>query len=972
MGVVKDFALVRNCIFLIALLGTTMFANAQKTESTDTDPENDTIVIKPTIGIDPIRLGTRFNGKPFNLVPLKVVDKLPYASLQQMLKGNLAGVYVQEPTGEPGTDQNIFIHGLSAPLLNKKYLYDQQAAVYLNGLPLLRDNPFAYDIQKYDFNRIGPATNLLSIINADNIKSIEVLKDPISLASLGPIAANGAIWITTKEGSKLDVSVNSYYGIVPAHRVTATNATYENEFRQRFYNKYGTLADRLAYPQYLRDSTNADYYGAANWTDEYYKTAALYNADFGLSAGTERANFRFFGNMAKNANSADHTSISKYGANFMLNVAPLKWLMVSSMISYNRLDRNRNRSIRDRLAEQRYIPDLINPLSPNKRLYSKYLGLFDKTVTIDNNVNNALEGYLAVNASISGLHYTGRIGFDYNEGLRDAFWPSTLLETNNFTSAYFGYNQRLITNHALDYTFKVDSKNSLKAGIFQSFNGDMFRYNYAYAYNTPNDFIKSVVVDASLDTKGLIVNYFPSKMKTSLLSLGGNLEWDMSNILKINALIRRDGSSTMPVTHKWFTGFGGGLDWNIKNHLLPDISLSTFTINAAWSRLGKTFSDDRFQSGPQYRVDLGWGNEPTLGSYAGIPGISRPYTTGWVGYDVPWSFVDRFQLGTRIGLLQDRVELAVDLYNKDDKNGLFPVPIAAEWGFASAYKTGLEVNNKGIDVLVNAEIIDNQSKELGWNLSLNFNYNKNTLKALPDGLKEVIIGNTKLKVGEPVDRFWVLQNTGIFNASGEIPSGFNINGVPVSPGDARWTDVNGDNTINNADKVLKGNYMPKFTGGMGNFIKWKAVTFDFQLYFALGHNALNNYASNRLDFINSEAVQTINSVKEITFWEKKQDLFTYPVYNPWSSTVPYRADQDLFLDDLSFLKLRSATLSYDLAKIVKIKSLKNSVIYVSGTNLATLTKFKGDDPELVNYNGYYYGDGLPMPKSVIVGFKLNF
>jgi len=230
MGVVKDFALVRNCIFLIALLGATMFANAQKTESTDTNPENDTIVIKPTIGIDPIRLGTRFNGKPFNLVPLKVVDKLPYTSLQQMLKGNLAGVVVQEPTGEPGTDQNIFIHGLSAPLLNKKYLYDQQAAVYLNGLPLLRDNPFAYDVQKYDFNRIGPATNLLSIINADNIKSIEVFKDPISLASLGPIAANGAIWITTKEGSTLDVSINSYYGIVPAHRVTATNATYENEF----------------------------------------------------------------------------------------------------------------------------------------------------------------------------------------------------------------------------------------------------------------------------------------------------------------------------------------------------------------------------------------------------------------------------------------------------------------------------------------------------------------------------------------------------------------------------------------------------------------------------------------------------------------------------------------------------------------------------------------------------------------------
>ncbi|MGE9313761.1 TonB-dependent receptor plug domain-containing protein [Niabella sp. CJ426] len=970
----------RKLLLLLVFFAYSLLTYAQNVSDTSEQTSDSSMLVRPANGVNitgPVSDRDTFS---INKIRLELVNKQPYISLQQMLKGNAAGVYIQEPTGEPGTIQNMFIHGLSAPLLNKKYLYDQQPAVYVNGLPLLVDNPFAYDIQKYDFNRIGPATNLMSIINPDNIESIEVLKDPLALASLGPIASNGAIWIKTRQASRFDLSVNSYYGIVPAHKVTSLNASYENEFRKKFYEKYGTVTDMLNYPQYLRDSTNNDYYGAANWTDEYYKTAALYNADFGLSAGTKRANFRFFGNVVKNTNSADNTSLSKYGASFMLNVAPVKWLMISSMISYNRLDRQRNRSVRDRLAEQRYIPDLTNPLTPNKRLYSTYLSQFDKTITIDDNINNALQGYLAVEADVKGFHYTGRLGFDYNEGMRDVFWPSSLLETNNFASSYFGYNQRLITNHSLDYTFKFNQNERLRLGITQGFNNDMLRYNYAYAYNTPNDFIKSVIVNGTrgagdyLSTNGVVVHYFPSKMKTSLLSFGGNMAYELSDILTVNALIRRDGSSTMPVNNKWFTGFGAGAEWNVKRHLMNDSELfSTLGFNGGWSRLGKTFSDDRFQAGPQYRVDLGWGNEPTLGSYAGIPGVSRPYTTGWVGYDIPWTYVDKFQLGVRMGFAANRLKVGVDVYNKDDKNGLFPIPVASEWGFANAYKSGLHVNNKGIDVSVDANLLTDNSRSLRWDINLNTNYNKNILKTLPDGFDEIIMGNYKLKVGAPVDQFWVLQNTGIYNSSSEIPSGLTVKGVPVVAGDARWLDVNNDNTIDNKDKVLEGNYMPKVTGGLGSSLFFRSFTFDFQFYYALGHQALNSYASNRLDFINTEAVQTINSVKEITYWEKKQDLDMYPVYNPWSNTSPYRVDQDLFLENLSFLKLRSISLGYDFSRIAgKKASFKRSLLYITGTNLLTLAKFKGDDPELVNYNGYYRGEGLSLSRSVVVGFKLDF
>ncbi|WP_114789265.1 TonB-dependent receptor plug domain-containing protein [Niabella yanshanensis] len=973
MRIVKGIGLLGNIIFQLFLIGCSIGASAQTRDTSDTSSTVDSLILTPTIGIKYAKVSSANN----KLI-LDNVTRNPYISVQQYIKGNAAGTYIQEPTGEPGVAQNVFIHGLSAPLLNKKYLYDQQPAVYVNGLPLLTDNPFAYDIQKYDFNRIGPATNLMTIVDADNIESIEILKNPLELASLGPIASNGAIWITTKKSSSFDLSINSYYGIVAANRVTPINASYENQFRQQFYNKYGTLNDALNYPQYLRDSTNNDYYGAANWTDEYYKTAALYNANFGISAGTDRANYRFFGSMAKNANSADNTSISKYGANFMLNVAPLEWLMVSSMISYNRLERQRNRSIRDRLAEQRYIPDLANPLTPNKDMYSAYLSQFDKRITIDKNANNALEGYLALEASLKGFHYLGKIGFDYNEGLRDVFWPSTLLETNNFTSAYFGYNQRLITNHSLDYSFDFSNDQRLKLGVLQSFNSDIYRYNYAYAYNTPNDFIKSVIVNGDRNAGDyleppVVVHYFPSKMRTALFSLGGNATYELSDILSVNALIRRDGSSAMPVTHKWFTGYGAGANWDIKNHLMKERDgFSAFSLNAAWSRLGKTFSDDRYQAGPQYRVDLGWGNEPTIGSYAGIAGLSRPYTTGWVGYDIPWSYVDKLQVGAMIGFMQDRLTIGLDIYNKDDKNGLFPVPVAAEWGYISAYKSGLHVNNKGVDLTVKANLVRSKASDLYWDISWNANYNKNVLKALPGGFDEIVIGDNKLKVGEAADQFWILQNAGIYNNTSEIPAGLTVRGVPVKVGDAKWVDVNSDNTIDNEDKVLKGNYMPKISGGLGTSIALKSFTLDVQLYYALGHKALNYYASKRMDFINSEAVQDINSVKEITYWEKKQDLSIYPVYNVWSNTSPYRSDQDIFLENLSFLKLRSLSLGYDFSKMLRGKAFKRSLLYVTGTNLLTFTKFNGDDPELVNYNGYYRGDGLPLPKSVIVGLKLDF
>lgn len=956
----------RKCILTVFTFLTSLGVMAQ----TDTASAlKDSIVVVVTNGV---KLQHEVNH-----VPLKYIQKQPVLSLQQMMKGNAAGVYVQEPSGEPGTEQNIFVRGISSPLLSKRELFDQQVAVFLNGIPLVQDNPFAYEIQKYDFNRIGPATNLLAAVNLDNIESIEVIKDPVVLAKLGPVATNGAIWITTKNAHSgyREISINSYYGFAQTPSVTPVNAAYENNFRKPFYDRFGTLADRLNYPPYLRDSTNVDYYGPANWIDNYYKNTPLYNVDLSLTGGSERANFRFFGGATKNASSADETAINRYTGSFFINAAPIKWLMVSSMITYNRMERTRNRNIRDRLAEQRYNPDLTNPLTPNKNLYSSYLNEFNKA--IDDNISNVIQGYFALSANLNKFSYNGRIAFDYNEGIRDAFWPTTLLEKNNFVSNYFGYNQRVVISNTVSYKINVNKRQKLLLEAGQNFMTDTYKYDYAYAYNGPNDFVKINVVNGDPNASDYLlptafrVYYFPGKMRSALASFSGNATYSFNDVLKLHAVVSRDGSSNMQPDNRWTTNFSGGAEWDIKKQFETKLKrINAFTLTASWARLGRLLSDDRFNAGAQYRVDMGWGNEPTLGSYVGMPGISRPYTSGWIGYGIPWAYSDQLNIGFRLATLSNRLKLALDIYNRDDRQMLLPVPVPVEWGYTSAYKNGMHVRNNGIDLTVSADLLPEETNTISWNFALNLNYNNNKLIALPGGLQEVIIGNNKLEVGKRIDAFWVLLN----NRSGSAypPSGLatSYRGVPFTAGDPRWVDVINDDVINDEDKVLKGNYIPKVSGGFSNSIGFKSFKLDAQFYFAIGRKVLNQYASSRLNFINVEASNNINSVKEITFWEKKMDLSSYPMYNPWSAVVPYRLEQDLFLDDASFLKLRSLSLSYNL-KTGKKKTFTSCVFYVTGTNLLTLTPFKGDDPELVNYNGIYTGYGLPLSRTFITGVRVG-
>lgn len=920
---------------------------------------------------------------------VRSLRNVPNLTLQQMLKGNVAGLYVQETTGEPGTEQSMIIQGLSTPIFTKKDIYTIQPAVYLNGIYLVQDNPFAYDVQKYDYNRIGPATNLLANIDIDNIETIEVIKDPIALAKLGPNAANGAIWIITKSAKSglREISLNSFVGVVPANNIQTVNGVYENNFRTPFYKKYATTSNYNNYASFLRDSTNLDYFGKSNWNDLYYSNAKIYGANIGITGGNERANFRFYGTGTKNASNADETSLSKYNAYFAINMMPFSWMTVSSFLNAARMDRKRNKSLRDRFAEVRYLPDFSNPLSPNKDNYLLFLNEYAKVV--DDNRNNLLNGSLALNLKLMPeLNFNTAIAFDYNEGLRDAFFPKTIMDGVNYVSGFFGFNQRFSINNLLSYKYDLNESHAFGFELGQSLQSDGYKYNYARGYNGNSDFIKINVINGDPKKDGYlnaIGNFYlfryADKMNNGLASFFGTVKYKYKNLLNFGAIIRRDGSSNGQPDSRWITTPAFSADWNLKNQWLSNSKFfNQLTLGAAWSRSAKIFLDDRFAAGPQYRTEYGWNEEPTIPTFGGFQGISRPYNTGWVGYGVTLPYADRLNITASSTMLNHRLSATATYYKRDDKNQLLNIPLSAESGYTSIYKNGMTINNKGIDLIFAGAILQNE-KALNWTSSLNFNYNQNKLTALPGGLTELVIGDNKLKVGQSVGTYWLYTNQGIYNEDTAVPTNpatgqkLTFNGLVLKAGDPRWVDYNGDFNITDADKQFTGNRMPKIVGGWMNDFSYKNFELNVHFFFALGQKAINKFDASRYDFANRESASDINSVKEITSWQTDNHLRSYPIYNVWSNVIPYRVDQDLFLENASYLKLRSVTLGYDLSKAKFISNAKlgfrRAYLYLTGSHLLTITKFSGSDPELINYNGNYDGTSLPIARTFTLGLKLD-
>lgn len=903
-------------------------------------------------------------------VDIKMLQRSQFLSIQQLLKGNVAGVYVQENNGEPGTIQSMLVRGLSSPVFSNKDVSGVQPTIYLNGVPLMLENSYVYDIKQFDINPIGAAANMLAGLDISSIESIEIIKDPLQLAKLGPLAANGAIWITTKDGyyggENVSIGVSAGMAFAPSS-VRMTNGSYEKAFRQRFYDTYSLTPGKQ--PDYLMDTRDVRYFGKPDWADDYYQSSLLYNVNASIGGGSKKANYVFTLATTKDAGAADNTSYTKYNIGFALNMVPLDGLNVSTIINAAKIDRVRNRNFRDRFAEMEYMVDFSTPLAPAGNLYNDFL--ISNDLTKDDNYNNLLNGLLALSYTKQRFNATASIKLDYTTNVRRAFWPMALLESVNFVSNYSGYNQRIIGETSASYLLPLADIHKLNIQWNGSITSDLYHYNYTRAYDGDDD------MKPTTSTGNFKQYRYVDRLENRWVSTSIALDYKYKNLLNVGLLARYDGNSAIQSDHRWMFTPAASAEWNLKNQFFTgSTALSGLSLRASYARIAKSFQSDRYELGPQYlATSITWSGEPLLSSANGFATITRPYASGWVGYDLKLPYSDKMELALKGSFFDNRIIAEISLYKNYEKNLLTYLPVTQEMGYEYKLASGMDISNQGLELNLSASILKNTP--LKWDLSFNASYNKNKLEKLPENQKTTVIGDHKLQVGQSVDAFWVYQNKGIYTNDSEVPvmngKPLNVNGVPFKAGDPVWTDVDGNNQINDNDRVLTGHAIPPYTGGLTNQFAYKGFDFSFNLFFALGHSALNMRDQQRYDFATLDNIQSLQSVKEIFFWQNTNQRDDYPIYNPQSSVHPYRAEQDLFLEKLSYLKLRNITVGYTLPiKKVGSNIPKSLYFYLTGSNLLSFSNFSAGDPELVNFNGTYDGYSLPIPRSISLGLRFKF
>ncbi|MGX5818874.1 SusC/RagA family TonB-linked outer membrane protein [Chitinophaga lutea] len=915
-------------------------------------------------------------------VRMDEVRKLPYTSVNQMLLGRATGVDVRIPSAEPGKRTGAYVRGFSGGLMLKNGdVMSGQPLYVIDGVPLLLDHPFAFDIQRFDFNRMGTEIDPLTFIDVNTIESLEVLKDYAATAKYGPLAANGVIAITTRapRAGDLKVEVSGYAGMYFRPSVDVINGRWERNFRMRAYEKYATSEQYRGFPAYLADSTNQQYYGHSDWDEEYYRNGWGTGLQASLSGGNRLANYRFGLGEVSQQGVADKTAMNRYNINFGINVTPIKGLQWTTYMAAGMAARKRNQSMRDRMGDQDYILSLERPPSPNKDLLEQYYGYLKRG--LDRNRNNNIRVMNNLQATFSRtIRLNSRVGIDYTQNFRDLFIPTTVNDGNNFVSNFDGLQRRITFDNSIELTPQLKGASRLNITLGQYGQWDMWKYQYGRAYKGKSDYIQVYQPGTDQSKPGgshnirLTAN-FKDRLKQNLLSYYGDFDYSIRDKYFFNAYLRYDGSSSVGEAERWQLNPTLSAAWRIsaEEFMKGQDLFSDLRLRASAGRVGRIMSADYYGGGPVYNVEVGWEGTPNMSTYDAFPVLNAAYELGYITPGLGWSYTDQLNGGLDLGFLKNRLRVSVDVYSKTDRQLLLKVPVMQERGYTGVIVNGMDIRNYGGELSVQAQVINN--KTFGWTTTLNASANKTKLLQLPFGQQDVRLGNRRFLVGKPVDKYWLLINDGIYNTDAEVPAGMTYQGLPMKAGDPKWRDTNGDNQINDDDRVISGTHNPAVQGGWDHTFRYRKLELNFLLSYALGRKLLNKSLADRFDFVNNEGADAISAVKEVSFWSRPDgDLDAIPLYNPWSPVRPYQTEQTLFLEDASFVKLRSASLTYNFSgPWMSAKGIQQLRVFVTGTNLLTWTKYTGGDPEAVDYFGYDLGAyNWAAPKSFTLGFNLQF
>ncbi|WP_280122631.1 SusC/RagA family TonB-linked outer membrane protein [Duncaniella muricolitica] len=899
-----------------------------------------------------------------SVVKMKDVSDTPTGNVIQALQGRVAGMNITTDGTPGGLSTGTSIRGASS------FRGDANGPLYVIDGVMTRENPG-------------------TILNSNDVESIQVLKDAASAAIYGAQAANGVIIITTKRAKQGECRVT--------FDATLTLQTYNSGLDMLNADQWGEVYWSAYKYTYSTTPSSSELYGNGatpqlqpytnlngvivnpqntDWEKEIHRTALMQTYSVGLSKGSEN------GASSMSLSWLDHDGIIK-GSDFQKanarfssdygylnnrlraggNVTLNWWRQHNAPggVEENAIKMHPARTVYD--SEGNYndqvafglndTPNLVRQIeeqSANKHEYWRVFG----------------NAYLSIEP-VKNLIVKTNFGINYHNGADKEFTPANLRDNTNTLYQYSSKTVDWVWTNTAQYNADF-GKSSLMAlvGIeakrnhFESMYGkgkglEIEDENYWYLGN----------VTSAQEVGSSASNY-------SMFSVFGKINYTWDNKYLASVTLRRDASSRLSTqnNYDWFPSFSAG--WRISQEHFMEATrgwLTDLKIRGAYGVNGNDIiANDAFYA--KYEMDMNKAGYAIDGGNTLAPGAYRSRSTN---PDLTWEKTYQTNVGFDASLLGGRLNVSADYFHKRTKDMLVEKPYIATIGEGGyCWYNGGEMVNKGVEIVLNWRQAVN--KDFSYEVGLNVTAMNNKVTNLMDDIYYTWGGGNgrdKSIVGQALGSWMGYKTDGVFRTQEEVDAykaQYKVNFGNPGVGRVRYVDTNGDGEINDRDRIWLGTDLPKAQFGLNFAANYK--DFDLSLFFnSIIRDAWNN-SKYYTDFF---PLWTGNHGTQLLDASMAYDRYLATGY--YDSDVPAPTidnsnsegdGSDYYIEDGSFVRLKSLSLGYSLPKHIQSKlSLKGARIYFQAQNLFTITKYSGADPEGL---GYPYA----MPRQYTFGLQFGF
>lgn len=924
----------------------------------------------------------------------KEIANLPAASFDQLMQGRLAGVNVQNFTGEPGAAPSVQVRGTTT--MSREYdgyMVTNQPLYVVDGIPQpAQDN--------YTPGQ-GTGTNFIAGINPQDIESIDVLRDASAAAIYGSRAANGVILITTKRGQNTEPRVNLsvYTGFTqrPELRNTTLGVTERRQKMELLNDLYATerlTRDQMRnMPILLTDSLNPAFNGNTDWQEMFYRVGRINNADLSLSGGgLGGMTYRFSTGYYNEEGIVKATGFTRYSLMLNLSAKALNQkLTINPIIAYARTDRARGAGGAVGLSATTMPSSLYN-LDPARKEFM--LGRYNS------NLDENQDGRLTVNLNLSyeftkHLVLSSQSSYIVKNSRRDQSMPSELNGySGNSSSSFADVTMNARTSNFLTYNNSF-SKHNIMSMVGMDVEYNQFKPLSASGWGGVSDQIQTV--------GGFIqqnMSAYSDYQAHSLVSYYGRLVYDYDSRYILSAVLRSDGSSRYGPNNKWGSFPSASAAWLITEESFMKNNTSALTLlklRGSYGAAGK-LPNMNYLSYNLYSVNAGGYFGSNAVSYNGVPAIMPNFNNGVAQPDISWERSKEWNVGLETEFLNGKYQVMFDVYNREGSSIMMDVLLPLTTGYTLARTNTNAVRNAGAELVIAATPLKRDGP-VNWFSRLNVSYNKNTVMSLPNSGRDIIfhVGSFDkthiLSVGRPINTFYMYKTNGVFSTVNDIPVNpltgerIGVGGTNAyKPGDMWFVDLDGDYLINpfetdvNPDKLPYGDPNPKFTGGWTNNFTYKNFNLGIFTTFTFGRDVLNTFDADMFENLSGSgdmayfASLSTPDFSKINMWRKPGDRADFPAYPMSSYRYYFVRGQTFWLENGNYVRIKSINLSYDLpGKLINKWKLGQVRFYGVMDNVFMFQASKRlPDAEAVDGYGVYSGGGYPIPKKYTIGIQLQF